>query len=51
VLSPEAAASESVQSEYGYATDEGKLVIPLYYRPCKVPMELRGIQWIDFQHS
>jgi tetratricopeptide (TPR) repeat protein len=51
VLSPEAAASEYVQSEYGYAFDEGKLVIPLYYRPCKVPMELRGIQWIDFQHS
>jgi tetratricopeptide (TPR) repeat protein len=51
VLSPEAAASEYVQSEYGYAFDEGKVVIPLYYRNCKVPMELRGIQWIDFQHS
>jgi tetratricopeptide (TPR) repeat protein len=51
VLSPEAAASEYVQSEYGYAFDEGKLVIPLYYRTCKVPMELRGIQWIDFQQS
>jgi tetratricopeptide (TPR) repeat protein len=51
VLSPESVASEYVQAEYGYATDEGKIVIPIYYRPCKVPMELRGIQWIDFQSS
>ncbi len=51
VLSPDAVASEYVQIEYGYASDEDKLVIPLYYRPCKVPMELRAIQWIDFQHS
>ena len=47
VLSPEAMASEYVQQEYGYASDEGKVVIPLYYRPCKVPMELRGFQWIE----
>src|SRR5579864_1500598 len=51
VLSPEAVASEYVQKEYGYALDEGKVVIPLYYRACKVPMDLRGIQGIDFQHS
>lgn len=51
VLSPEAVDSEYVQSEYGYATDEGKTVIPIYFRPCKIPMELRGIQWIDFQQS
>lgn len=49
VLSPEAVASDYVQSEYNYARDEGKVVIPLYYHPCKVPMDLRGIQWIDFQ--
>jgi hypothetical protein len=50
VLSPEAVASEYVQQEYGYASEEGKVVIPLYYRDCKVPLELRGIQWIDFRH-
>src|SRR5215470_5200499 len=51
VLSPEAIASQSVQIEYDYALDLGKLVIPLYYRQCTVPMELRAIQWIDFRHS
>jgi hypothetical protein len=44
VLSPEAVASRYVQIEYGYAIDEGKLVIPLYYRACNVPMELRPLQ-------
>src|SRR5215469_2979638 len=29
VLSPEAMASEYVQQEYGYASDEGKVVIPV----------------------
>ncbi len=51
VLSPDAVVSPYVQIEYGYASDEGKLVIPLYYRACKVPMELRTIHWIDFQQS
>src|SRR5437764_8105275 len=51
VLSPDAVASENVQIEYDYVLELGKLVIPLYYRQCEVPMELRAIQWIDFRHS
>jgi len=51
VLSPEAVASTNVQIEYDYALEQGKVVIPLYYRPCNVPMELRAIQRIDFRES
>src|SRR5437763_2101116 len=51
VLSPDAVASQNVQIEYDYVLELGKLVIPLYYRQCEVPMELRAIQWIDFRHS
>src|SRR5690242_18660406 len=51
VLSPDAVASENVQIEYDYMLELGKVVIPLYYRQCEVPMELRAIQWIDFRHS
>src|SRR5215472_964271 len=51
VLSPDAIASQNVQIEYAYALDLSKLVIPLYYRQCTVPMELRAIQWIDFRQS
>src|SRR5438876_5549986 len=50
VLSPDAVASDNVQIEYDYALAEHKVVIPLYYRQCNVPMELRAIQWIDFRH-
>jgi predicted ATPase len=51
VLSPEAIASQNVQIEYDYALDLGKVVIPVYYRQCNVPMELPAIQWVDFRHS
>jgi len=51
VLSPDAIASENVQIEYDYVLELGNVVIPLYYRQCEVPMELRAIQWIDFRHS
>jgi len=51
VLSPDAIASQSVQIEFDYALDLGKLLIPIYYRQCEVPMELRAIQWIDFRQS
>src|SRR5215471_4148510 len=51
VLSPDAIASRSVQIEFDYALELSKLLIPVYYRQCNVPMELRAIQWIDFRHS
>src|SRR5436309_6416268 len=51
VLSPDAVASQNVQIEYDYVLELGKVVIPLYYRQCDIPMELRTIQWIDFRHS
>lgn len=51
VLSPDAVASKNVQIEYNYALDLGNVVIPLHYRQCEVPMELRAIQWIDFRQS
>jgi predicted ATPase len=51
VLSPDAIASENVQIEYNYVLELGNVVIPLYYRQCEVPMELRAIQWIDFRKS
>jgi predicted ATPase len=51
VLSPDAVASQNVQIEYDYVLELGNVVIPLYYRQCEVPMELRAIQWVDFRHS
>ena len=47
VLSPAAVESEEVRSELRTALEEGKRVVPVLYRPCRVPRRLRLIQHID----
>ena len=49
VLSPEAVQSEYVESEYHYAYQKHKIVIPLDYRTCEVPMLLSRLQMVDFR--
>jgi hypothetical protein len=52
VLSPDAVQSEYVLMEYRYAKSQGKLVIPLEYRPTsRVPMDLHTIQRIIFSNN
>ncbi len=52
VLSPAAVQSRFVRIEYRYADEIGKLVIPLRYLPTPTtPMDLRILQWVDFQTS
>jgi hypothetical protein len=52
VLSPEAVASRNVRIEYRHALRQGKVLIPLEYQYCsRVPMDLNGIQWIDFKRA
>ncbi len=49
-LSPEAAESKFVRMEYRYAQSQGKIILPLEYQTCpKVPIDLNGIQWVDFK--
>ncbi|MDX1991635.1 MAG: toll/interleukin-1 receptor domain-containing protein [bacterium] len=50
VLSPDAAASQNVADEWSYALDEGKIIIPIGYRACNVPMRLRRLQRIEFEN-
>ncbi len=49
ILSPAAAASQKVKNEFMAAMDEGKEVIPVYFRDCKVPLQLRRFQYADFR--
>ena len=52
VLSPAAVQSKFVRIEYRYADEIGKLVIPLRYLSTPTtPMDLRILQWVDFQAS
>jgi len=48
LLSPESVTSQNVADEWNYAFEEGKIVIPIKYRACSMPMRLRRVQWIDF---
>jgi len=47
VLSPHAVESENVMDEVSYAIEEKKLVIPVLYRTCDIPLRLRRVQYID----
>jgi hypothetical protein len=48
VLSPSSVESDEVQSEWYAALDEKKVVVPILYRPCRIPFRLKPIQYIDF---
>jgi hypothetical protein len=48
VLSPDAVKSHNVLDEMAFALDEGKRIIPVKYKECKIPLRLRRIQYIDF---
>jgi len=47
VLSEVSVASQNVMDEVSYAIDEGKRVIPVIIRACKVPLRLRRMQYVD----
>ena len=49
ILSPASIASSNVLAEAAYAIDEGKEVIPVLYRECKIPFRLRPFQYADFR--
>jgi len=48
ILSPTSVASQNVADEWSYAIEQGKIVVPVYYQECTVPMRLRRLQRVDF---
>ena len=48
VLSPSSVESDEVQCEWLSALDEKKIVVPILYKPCRMPFRLKPIQYIDF---
>lgn len=51
ILSPASANSTNVMDEVSFALEEGKAVIPVIYRDCKVPFRLRRLQYADFRQD
>jgi hypothetical protein len=49
VLSPTSARSENVRNEISYALEQGKIVVPILYMDCVVPLRLQRAQRIDFR--
>ena len=47
VLSPLAVESREVQGELRTALDEGKTILPVVYKECRLPRVLRSIQHVD----
>jgi len=47
VLSEASVTSQNVMDEVSYAIDEGKSVIPVVIRSCKIPLRLRRLQYVD----
>src|SRR5215469_17879089 len=51
ILSPASVGSSNVLAEAAFAIDEGKEVIPVLHRECKIPFRLRPFQYADFRTS
>jgi hypothetical protein len=49
VLSPASAKSSNVRDEIAYALEQGKIIIPVLYMDCAVPLRLQRRQRIDFR--
>lgn len=49
VLSPDSVGSDNVLDEASRALDQGKLVIPILYRSCAVPLRFSRLQYLDFR--
>ena len=48
VLSPTAVSSKEVRGELRVALDEEKPIVPLIYQECRIPRQLRTLQYFDF---
>jgi hypothetical protein len=47
ILSPAAVESTNVMDEVSLALEDGKTVVPVLHRQCKVPFRLRRLQYVD----
>jgi hypothetical protein len=49
ILSPASVKSRNVRNEISFALDENKIIIPVLYQDCAVPLQLRRVQYIDLR--
>lgn len=49
ILTPLSAKSPNVRNEISYALDQGKIIVPVLYKDCVVPLQLQRNHRIDFR--
>ena len=49
ILSPASVKSRNVRNEISFALDENKIIIPVLYQDCMVPLQLHRVQYIDLR--
>src|SRR5574338_828887 len=49
VLSLDSVASEWVEREFLFASNLKRRILPLYYRPCELPLNYLDLNYIDVQ--
>jgi len=49
VLTPASSHSQNVRNEISFALDQGKIVVPVIYKDCIVPLQLQRQNRIDFR--
>jgi hypothetical protein len=47
ILSPASVESTNVMDEVSLALEDGKTVVPVLHRECKIPFRLRRLQYVD----
>jgi len=47
ILSPAAVESTNVMDEVSFGLEDGKSVVPVLHRKCKIPFRLRRLQYVD----
>lgn len=48
IMSPASMESGNSEDEWNYYLDQGKPIIPILYRSCRVPYRLNKLQYVDF---
>ena len=48
VLSPAAISSREVRGELRTALDENKAIVPVVHQTCRIPRQLRTVNYVDF---
>ena len=51
ILSDDSVQSQNVKNEWTFCLDENKPIIPILKDPCKLPLRLRNLNYVDYTNQ